>query len=91
MKKKQQLDEQEQLNEFLGALVKAVFKSKATKLGAAAFADPRLKNAFEDYIKDTKEFKDKLKRIGVTSSADLKKAIEKSPNIDADRYGLDWE
>ena len=89
MKKKQQLDEQEQLNEFLGALVKAVFKSKATKLGAAAFADPRLKDAFEDYIKDTKEFKAKLKRIGVSSTADLKTAIKKSSNIDSNL--LDWE
>jgi hypothetical protein len=75
---------------MIGWLATKVFKTQATKLGTAAFADPRLKTAFEDYIKDTKEFKAKLKRIGVSSPADLKKAIERCPNIDADKVTLDW-
>jgi hypothetical protein len=85
MKTKEQLDEQEQqLNEFLGSLLKAVFKSKATVVGKAAFADPLLYKAFQDYIDDTKTFKAKLKKRGVTSSSDLRKAFEKDPNLDPD-------
>ena len=83
MKKKEQLDEQ-QLNEFLGSLVKAVFKSKATAVGKTAFADPLLHKAFQDYIDDTKTFKAKLKKRGVTSPSDLRKAFEKDPNLDPD-------
>ena len=85
MKKKEQLDEQEQqLNEFLGSLLKAIFKSKATAVGKAAFADPLLHKAFQGYIDDTKKFKAKLKKIGVTSPSDLRKAFEKDPNLDPD-------
>lgn len=85
MKKKEQLDEQEQqLNEFLGSLVKAIFKTKAAALGKSAFADPRLHKAFQDYIDDTNAFKAKLKKRGVTSPSDLRKAFEKDPNLDPD-------
>lgn len=75
MKKKQQLNEEEQLNEFLGSLVKAIFKTKATALGKAAFADPGLHNAFQKYLDDTKEFKAKLKRHGVSDPQDMKKKL----------------
>lgn len=75
MKRKQQLNEQELLSEFLGSLVKAVFNTKAKAVGKAAFADPLLHQAFQDYIDDTKKFKEKLKKRGVTSTKDLKKSF----------------
>ncbi len=89
MKKKEQLNEQELLTEFIGGLVKAVFNTKAKAIGLAAFSDPRLRSAFEDYIEDTKEFKAELKRRGITSTADLKKALKNDPNVDHTRINLD--
>jgi|TARA_Y100000385_G_C13059630_1_gene623713 hypothetical protein len=75
MKRKQQLNEQELLSEFLGSLVKAVFNTKAKAVGKAAFADPLLHTAFQNYIDDTKKFKAKLKKAGITSTQDLKKSF----------------
>jgi hypothetical protein len=72
MKKKQQLNEEEQLNEFLGSLVKAIFKTKATALGKAAFADPVLHKAFQQYIDDTNKFKAKLKKRGISDPKALR-------------------
>jgi hypothetical protein len=37
--------------------------------------------AFDKYIEDTKEFKARLKRLGLTSREDLKNAINNNPNL----------
>ena len=79
--KKQNLTEEQQLNEFFGKLVTAIFKNKAGKLAKGAFSDPRLAGAFDKYIEDTKQFKNKLKRLGLTGREDLKKAINNNPNL----------
>jgi len=81
MKKKRQLNEQELLNEFIGSIVQAIFKKKARKVSTDMFKDPRLADALDDYIKDTKEFKAELKRLGYTSIEDLKAATKASSRI----------
>jgi hypothetical protein len=66
------------------ALVQGVFKMKAKALGMAFFNNPITHNAFQQYIDDTKKYKAKLKRVGLTSPEDLRKAFERSPNLDPD-------
>ena len=91
MVKLKELLEEEQLNEFLGSLVKAIFKTKATKLGASFFANPVIGKAFQEYIDDTKKFKEKMKRQGISNERDLKKAIRNNPAFDGETYDVDWE
>jgi len=79
--KKQNLTEEQQLNEFFGKLVTAIFKNKAGKIAKGVFSDPRLGSAFDKYVEDTKQFKNKLKRLGLTSREDLKNAINNDPNL----------
>lgn len=79
--KKEPLNEEQILNEFIGKLATAIFNSKAKKLSKKAFSDPRLTKLFNKYVEDTKDFKEELKSIGLTSSADLKKALESNPKL----------
>jgi hypothetical protein len=62
-------------------LVVGLFKSRAGELAKQAFKDPRMVDAFDKYIEDTKEFKARLKRLGLTSREDLKNAINNDPNL----------
>lgn len=80
--KKQPLNEEQIINEFFGKLVTAIFNNKANKLSKKAFSDPRLNKVFDKYVEDTKKFKAELKRIGYTSTEDLKNAINKNPRLE---------
>ena len=62
-------------------LAKSIFNSKAKALFKKASGDPRLTAVFEKYEKDTIAFKAELKRIGYTSTEDLKNAINKNPRL----------
>ena len=62
-------------------MAKKVFQMKADALTRKAFADPRLTAVFDKYEEDTIEFKAELKRLGLTSTEDLKNAINKDPNL----------
>ncbi len=66
---------------MIGWLAKSIFNIKAKALSKKALSDPRLTAVFEKYQKDTNEFKKKLKRIGLTSSEDLRKALESNPKL----------
>ena len=68
------------IREMIGTLAKAVFNSVAKCL-ASLVVFLRPKNSFQTYIDDTKKFRKELKELGLTSQEDLKKAIEKSPNL----------
>ena len=63
------------MNIHFSSSTKQFVVSKAKAVGKTAFADPLLHQAFQDYIDDTKKFKAKLKKRGVTSTKDLKKAF----------------
>ena len=64
-----------QLNEFIGSIVKWIFGKKSKKLMQLAAKDPKFKDALEDYVKGTNEFRKKLKDIyGVTD-------LDKLPRI----------
>lgn len=80
--KKQPLNEEQLINEFIGKLATAIFNNKAKKLSKKAFSDPRLTKVFDKYVEDTKKFKEELKRIGYTSREDLKNAINKNPRLE---------
>ena len=69
------------LYKMIGWLAKRIFNTKAKALGKKASSDPRLTAVFEKYEKDTIEFKAELKRLGLTSTEDLKNAINKDPNL----------
>jgi len=73
--KKQPLNEEQIINEFIGKLATAIFNNKAKKLSKNAFSDPRLANLFDKYVEDTKKFKQELKDLGLSSKEDLKKAL----------------
>ena len=62
-------------------LAKKVFQIKADALTQKAFADPRLTAVFDKYEEDTKKFKQELKDLGLTSTEDLKNAINKNPRL----------
>jgi len=62
-------------------LAKKVFQMKADALIKAASCDPRLTSVFKKYEEDTKKFKAELKRLGLTSTEDLKNAINKNPRL----------
>jgi len=79
--KKQPLNEEQIINEFIGKLATAIFNNKAKKLSKNAFEDPRLANLFDKYVEDTKKFKEELKRLGYSSREDLKNAINKNPRL----------
>lgn len=79
--KKEPLNEEQLINEFIGKLATAIFNNKAKKLSKKAFSDPRLTKVFDKYVEDTKKFKAELKRLGLTSTTDLKNAINKDPNL----------
>jgi hypothetical protein len=55
---------------------------KADALTQKALADPRLTAVFDKYEEDTKKFKQELKRLGLTSTEDLKNAINKNPRLE---------
>ena len=78
---KKVLTETQIISEFIGNLVNAIFKGKSKDLVNAFHSDPKLKKSFQKYIDDTNEFRKELKRLGYTSTEDLKKAIEKNPNL----------
>ena len=80
IKIKKPLNEEQLLHEFFGKLVTKIFNSKALKVGKKMFKDPRMVKAFDNYIEDTKKFKDELKRLGLTSRQDLIDATKKNPN-----------
>jgi len=63
-------------------LVTGLFKSRAKELCIQMFKDPRMDNAFDKYIEDTKEFRARLKRPALTSREDLKNAINNNPNLE---------
>jgi hypothetical protein len=82
MKKKKQLTENEIIKEFIGSLVNAIFKGKVKKAGSSAFYnDPRLRGALQTYIDDTEKFRKELKKMGLGSKEDLKKALASDPNV----------
>lgn len=62
-------------------MAKKVFQMKAGALMRKAFADPRLTAVFDKYDEDTKKFKQELKDLGLTSTEDLKNAINKNPRL----------
>ena len=62
-------------------LAKSIFNSKAKALIKAASCDPRLTSVFKKYEEDTKQFKQELKDLGLTSREDLKNAINKDPRL----------
>ena len=79
--KKEPLNEEQILHEFFGKLVTKIFNSKALKVGKKMFKDPRMVKAFDDYVEDTKKFKQELKRLGLTSRQDLIDATKNDPNL----------
>lgn len=78
---KEVLTETQIISEFIGTLANAIFKGKAKALVKAFYANPQLKKSLQKYIDDTNEFRKELKRLGYTSTEDLKKAIENDPNL----------
>ena len=62
-------------------LAKAVFNFKAKCLVRLFYSNPRVKKSFQTYIDDTKKFRKELKRLGLTSQEDLKKALANDPNL----------
>ena len=76
-----------QIQEFIGKIATWVFNRKGKKLVKAMIADPRFKDALEDYAKETKEFEKKLKDYyGVTSPEDLHRVAKELGNIPAPRF-----
>lgn len=74
-------EQEQQLNEFIGGLVNAIFKGKARKIAKGKLEDPRLANSLQQYINDTEKFRQELKRIGYSSTEDLKKALANDPRV----------
>ena len=74
-------EQEQQLNEFIGGLVNAVFKGKARKIGKSKLEDPRLANSLQKYIDNTEKFRQELRDIGYSSKEDLKKALAKNPRV----------
>ena len=66
---------------MIGWLAKSIFNMKAKALSKKALSDPCLTAVFEKYQKDTADFKEELKSIGLTSSEDLRKALESNPKL----------
>jgi len=79
--KKQKLDENEIITEFIGKIASYMFLKKADKLVKATKNNPELHKAIEKYHKDNQEFKRKLKAMGIGSEADLVKAVNSNPNV----------
>ena len=78
---KEVLTETQIISEFIGTLANAIFKGKAKALVKAFYANPQLKKSLQKYIDDTNEFRKELKRAGLTSRADLEKAVNDNPDI----------
>ena len=66
---------------MIGNIAKRIFNFKAKALVKAFYANPQLKKSLQTYIDDTNKFRKELKRAGLTSTEDLKKAIENNPNL----------
>mgnify|MGYP006153734803 CR=1 FL=1 len=79
--KKKQLNEKEQLNEFIGKLAAALFTKKADKIVKALQSNPKVHNAVRQYKKDTDEFKKRIDDLGIGSFEDLIAATKKDPNV----------
>ena len=62
-------------------LAKSIFNMKAHAVGKKMFKDKRMVKVFDDYIEDTKKFKEELKRLGLTSRQDLIEATKNDPNL----------
>ena len=75
------INEEKVINEFLTKLVTKILSSKTDKIANSVFTDDRLTAIFKQYYKDTQEFKKELKKLGVTSTNDLKKAMNSNPRI----------
>ena len=74
-------EQEQQLNEFIGGIVNAIFKGKARKIAKSKLEDPRLANSLQKYIDNTEKFRQELKSIGYSSTEDLKKALAKDPRV----------
>jgi len=74
-------EQEQQLNEFIGGIVNAIFKGKARKIAKSKLEDPRLANSLQKYIDNTEKFRQELKSIGLSSKEDLKKALAKDPRV----------
>jgi len=68
---------EQQLNEFITGIVKGIFMGKVKKIGKLMKDDPKFKKALDDYIDDTEDFRDELKRQGFTSVRDLEAAAKR--------------
>lgn len=79
--KKKQINEKEQLNEFIGKLASALFTRKADKIVKALQSNPKVHNAVRQYKKDTDEFKKRIDDLGIGSFEDLIAATKKDPNV----------
>ena len=62
---------------MIGWLAKKVFEIQADSITNKFCNDPRMTKVFNKYVEDTKEFKQDLKDMGLTSLADLKANLEK--------------
>ena len=74
-------EQEQQLNEFIGGIVNAIFNGKARKIAKSKLEDPRLANSLQKYIDNTEKFRQELKSIGYSSKEDLKKALAKNPKV----------
>ena len=66
---------------MIGGLAKKVFEMQAKSLVKGLSENSQLIQAFEKYKKDSEAFQTRLKKLGVTSSEDLVKAVNDNPNI----------
>jgi hypothetical protein len=66
---------------MIGWLAKKVFEVQADSLTNKFCNDPRMTKLFEKYHEDTKEFKQELKDLGMTSLDDLRTAIKTRPGL----------
>jgi cell fate (sporulation/competence/biofilm development) regulator YlbF (YheA/YmcA/DUF963 family) len=78
---KKQIKEEKLITEFIGKLASYMFMKKADDLVKATKNNGKLYNAFEKYKKDSEAFQARLKKLGITSSEDLVKAVNDDPNI----------
>ena len=74
-------EQEQQLNEFIGGIVNAIFSGKARKIAKSKLEDPRLANSLQKYIDNTEKFRQELKSIGLSSKEDLKKALSKDSRV----------
>ena len=62
-------------------MAKKVFEMQAKSLVKGLSENSQLVQAFEKYKKDSEAFQTRLKKLGLTSSEDLVKAVNDNPNI----------